>query len=288
MIVTLHTAKGGEGKTTSATNLAAGFARAGQLGVASRDLRTLLVPIDAQGCAARALGIAREEVEPSLAPAIAGEIPIEDAIRPSYLPNLDIITCGRSFKNVMRRMHLDPHGNQRLRMLLDPLRAAYDIIVVDCAPAIGLPFEMAMYATDAYVVPLTLDFLGLEGVQTMFEELQEEWEAHSFTCQMLGMAIMKADYRLNRQVEREAELRDFYGAAVFNAVVRINTTVEEAQARGRSVIDFAPNSRGAQGYIALAQEIVARAVKRGLLPPEFQTAGTGTLPPLPPLVALNP
>ena len=276
MILTLHTAKGGEGKTTAASNLAAVFARAGQLGIADRNLKTLVVGLDPQGCLARTFGIARDEIEPSLAPVFEGTIAVEDVIRDTYLaPDLSIITCGRAMKQILKRMHHDPGASQRLKLALDGVREDFDIIVVDCAPSLGLPFEMSMAAADAYVVPLSLDFLGVEGVQTMFEELQEEWEEHNFTCQMLGIAVQKADYRLGRQVRLEAEIRDFYGTAIFNTVIRTNTHVEEAQARGISVVDYAAEvgrpSRAAQGFVALGEEILVRAIKRGLLPASLKS-----------------
>lgn len=276
MILTLHTAKGGEGKTTSAANLAAVFARAGELGVADRNLKTLVVGLDPQGCLARIFGIPRPEIEPSLAPVFEGVLAVEDVIRDTYLaPDLSIITCGRGMKPVLKRMHHDPGAASRLRLALDGVREDYDVIVVDCAPALGLPFEMAMLAADAYVVPLSLDFLGVEGVQTMFEELQDEYAEHQFTCQMLGMAIQKADYRLGRHVRLEAEIRDYYRQAVFDSVIRINTHVEEAQARGISVVDYAREigrpSRGAQGFVALAEEILVRSIRRGLLPASLRS-----------------
>jgi chromosome partitioning protein len=276
MILTLHTAKGGEGKTTAASNLAAVFARAGDLGVADRNLKVLLVGLDSQGCLARVFGIPREEIEPSLAPVFAGELAVEDVIRDTYLaPELSIITCGRGMKTILKRMHHDPGASQRLRLALDAVREDFDLVVVDCAPALGLPFEMAMAAADAYVVPLSLDFLGVEGVRTMFDELQEEWEQHRFGCQLLGIAIQKADYRLGRHERLEAALREFYGQAIFDTTIRINTHVEEAQARGISVVDYAREigrpSRGAQGFVALAGEILGRAIRRGLLPASLRS-----------------
>lgn len=276
MILTFHTAKGGEGKTTAASNVATVCARAQAHGVADRNLKTLVLGLDPQGCLARSFGIPRDEIEPSLAPVFEGLVAVEDVIRDTYLsPDLSIIPCGRAMKPILRRMHHDPGASLRLKSALDGIREDFDIIIVDCAPALGLLFEMAMLAADAYVVPLSLDFLGVEGVRTMFEELQEEYAEHEFTCQMLGIAIQKADYRLGRQVRLEAELRDFYGQALFNSVIRTNTHVEEAQARGISVVDYAAEigrpSRGAQGFIALTEEILVRGIRRGLLPASLKS-----------------
>src|SRR3712207_303482 len=135
MILTLHTAKGGEGKTTAASNLAAVFAHAGDLGVADRNLKTLVVGLDSQGCLARVFGIPRHDIDPSLSPLFAGQLAVEDVIRDPYLaPELSIITCSRSMKRILARLHHAPRACQQLKLALDAVRGDFDIIVVDSAP----------------------------------------------------------------------------------------------------------------------------------------------------------
>jgi chromosome partitioning protein len=264
MNLAIYIAKGGEGKSTTVQNLAAAFARAGDLGLAARNLRTCAIDFDPQGNLTAFFGMA-DEPDRTISEVLRGQISTEDAIRPTAVPGLSMITAGRSLARTMSTLVTIPNMETRLAQALSGPSAEYDVVLIDCPGTLGFSFWMAMHAATAYVVPLWPNFAGMHGVSTMFKQIIEERADHALSPTMLGIALVNVDYRLQRHADAEAEIRRNYGIAVFDSVVRTNTHVDEAQSRGMPVIDYAPRSRSAHGYRQLAGEVLARAERRGLL-----------------------
>ena len=264
MKLAIYIAKGGEGKSTTVQNLAAAFARAGDLGLASRNLRTCAVDFDPQGNLTAFFGMT-DDPERTISQVLRGYISTEEAIRPTTIPGLSIITAGRSLARTMSTLATIPRTETRLAQALEGPTADFDVMLIDCPGTLGFSFWMAMHASTAYLVPLWPNFAGMHGVSTMFTQIIEERADHSLSPSMLGVALVNVDYRLQRHADAEAEIRRNYGSAVFDAVIRTNTHVDEAQSRGMSVIDYAPRSRSAQGYRQLAMEVLVRAQRRGLI-----------------------
>jgi chromosome partitioning protein len=264
MKLAIYIAKGGEGKSTTVQNLAVAFARAGDLGLASRNLRTCAVDFDPQGNLTAFFGMA-DEPDRTISEVLRGQLSTEDAIRPTRVPGLSIITAGRRLARTMSTLVTIPNMETRLAHALEGPAAEFDIVLIDCPGTLGFSFWMAMHAATAYVVPLWPNFAGMHGVSTMFTQIIEERAEHGLSPTMLGVALVNVDYRLQRHADAEAEIRRNYGSAVFETVVRTNTHVDEAQSRGMSVIDYAPRSRSAEGYRQLATEVLQRGERRGLL-----------------------
>lgn len=264
MKLAIYTAKGGEGKSTTVQNLAAAFARAGDLGLAPRNLRTCAVDFDPQSNLTAFFGL-EDDAERSLSEVLLGRISTEDAIRDTYIPGLSMITANRSLAGTMATLVTIPDTVTRLAQALGGPAEDYDVLLIDCPGALGFSFWMAMHAATAYLVPLWPNFAGMHGVSTMFTQINAERAKHRLSPSMLGVALVNVDYRLQRHSDAEAAIRGSYGTAVFDAVVRTNTHVDEAQSRGMAVIDYAPRSRSADGYRQLAAEVLARAHRRDLV-----------------------
>jgi chromosome partitioning protein len=264
MKLAIYTAKGGEGKSTTVQNLAAAFARAGDLGLAPRNLRTCAVDFDPQANLTGFLGLDDDE-DHTLSAVLRGKISTEAAIRPTYIPGLSMITPGRGLAATLSRLVTIPATETRLAQALDGVAADFDVLLIDCPGALGFSFWMAMHAATAYLVPLWPNFAGMQGLSRLFSQINGERAAHGLAPSMLGIALVNVDYRLQRHTEAESDVRRTYGNAVFESVVRTNTHVDEAQARGLSVIDYAPRSRSAQGYRQLAAEVLQRGLRRGLI-----------------------
>ncbi|HEU4559051.1 MAG TPA: ParA family protein [Longimicrobium sp.] len=264
MRLAIYTAKGGEGKSTTVQNLAAAFARAGDLGLAPRNLRTCAIDFDPQANLTAFLGL-EDDGEKTLSRVLRGEISTEDAIRDTYIPGLSMITAGRSLASTMSRLVTVAGAQQRLALALEGIGEDFDVVLIDCPGALGFSFWMAMRAASAYLVPLWPNFAGMKGLSELFKQINDERAEYNLAPSMLGIALVNVDYRLQRHMDAEAEVRERYGQAVFQPIVRTNTHVDEAQARGFSVIDYAPRSRSAEGYRQLAGEVLHRAQRRGLL-----------------------
>src|SRR5262249_29468892 len=154
----------------------------------------------------------------------------------------------RSLASTIAHHAARPDTERRLALALEGLDEDFDLVLIDCPSALGFSFWMAMHAATAYIVPLVPNFAGMRRVSELFLQINQQREHHKLAPRLVGLALVNVDYRLQRHADAEADVRARYEKAVFQSVVRTNTHVDEAQARAMSVIDFAPRSRGAQGY----------------------------------------
>lgn len=253
MVIALVNNKGGVGKTTSAVSLAAGLAAAGH--------RVLLADLDAQGSASLSLGIARADLAPSAAEVIMEGKPIREAIRPSGVAGLDILTGG--MKLASADLYLaDVKGREAvLKAELAPILADYAFIILDCPPSLGLLTVNALTAADRFIVPLTPDYLALEGLVNLLEavaRVRAGMGKAGKAADPLGILLTLCDYRLNATGEIAGMIRRHYGKLVFRTEIKGNVRLKEAPSFGKTIFDYDVGSAGAECYRELTREVLSR------------------------------
>lgn len=258
MIVAVINNKGGVAKTTTAVNLAAALTGAG--GRARVAGRSLLVDLDAQGSASLSLGIPRSELEPGIAAALYDGRPLEALIRPTSVHGLDVITGSMALASADLQLSNVSGRERRLADMLKSVRGRYDWIILDAPPSLSLLSVNALTAANGIIVPLVPEYLALEGLVNMIEAVERIRGPVQASAQLLGILLARVDYRTRAAAEIVEMVRRRFREQVFRTEIRVNVALSEAPSFGKSVLEYAPRSSGAEAYRALAQEVISRSI----------------------------
>jgi chromosome partitioning protein len=248
-VLAIANQKGGVGKTTTAVNLAACVAEAGY--------RTLLIDMDPQCNATVGLGLAKD-LEPSIYDVLAGEATVEAAARPCAVENLAVVPAIPGLAGASVELPRIAGSETRLRDALDPVREAYDYIVLDCPPSLGPLTVGALVGADAVLVPVQTEYFALEGLAGLLDTLKLIQQELNPRLRILGMLLTMHDGRTRLAQDVEREVRTHFPDLVFDTVIPRNVRVGEAPSFGLPVIHHDPLSSGADAYFELAKEVAAR------------------------------
>jgi chromosome partitioning protein len=241
--------KGGVGKTTTAVNMGACVAAAGE--------QTLIVDLDQQCNATVALGLERDE-HPSSYDCIVGETSVADAARPAGPDNLWVVPASKDLAGASVELPRIEGSETKLRESLGPVRKRFACTLLDCPPSLGPVTVNALVAADRAIVPVQAEYLALEGLVQFLDTLKLIQRELNPKLTIAGLLLTMRDKRSRLSADVERELRDHFPELVFRTVIPRSVRVAEAPSYGEPVTSHDPSSPGSKAYRELAKELAAR------------------------------
>jgi chromosome partitioning protein len=244
--------KGGVGKTTTAINLAASLAMA--------DQRVLLIDMDPQSNLTSGVGL-KGQAGPggTIYQALtADDVDPASVTLATRMEGLSLIPADRNLTGAEIDLVSLPNREHRLRAFLAPLRDRFDYVFIDTPPSLGLLTLNALVAADAVLIPLNCEYFALEGLADLVSTLRRVRAAFNPQLDIEGVLLTMYDERTNLGQQVARDIRAFFQERVFSTVIPRNIRLGEAPSHGLPAILYDVKSRGAEAYLALAREVLAR------------------------------
>lgn len=249
-ILAIVNQKGGVGKTTTAVNLSAALAEAGQ--------KTLLVDMDPQGNATTGVGATKSELGATIYEALLGECGWEQAILPTNTERLDVLPATLDLAGAAVEMAGMDSRETRLRDILAPAREQYPFIIIDTPPSLGLLPINCMAAADGAIIPMQCEFYALEGLAQLEHTVRLMKRSLNPQLEIFGILLTMVDLRAKLFRDVINTVRRQYGPRVFRTEIPRTVRFAEAPSYGEPVLAFDPKGKGASAYRNLAKEVIGR------------------------------
>ena len=250
-IIAMTNQKGGVGKTTTTIALGAALAETGR--------KVLLVDFDPQGSLSVGLGVNPHNLDTSIYNLLLGrDVAIDEVVLPTNVDGLDLLPANIDLSAAEVQLVSEVAREQTLRRVLAPVKSHYDVIIIDCAPSLGLLTVNALTASDYALIPLECEFFALRGVALLTDTIAKVTERLNPDLKVLGIVGTMYDGRTLHSREVLERVVEAFGDKVFHTVIKRTVKFPETTVAGEPITTYASSSPGAEAYRNLAKEVLLR------------------------------
>lgn len=251
-VLAITNQKGGVGKTTTSVNLAAALAASNK--------RVLLIDMDPQGNATTGCGVDKSELAVSSYDVLVDGIPVSQALTSPEETGFDVVGANGDLTAAEVELIQTIGREQRLRQALESVQGKYQYILIDCPPSLNLLTLNSLVAADGVLIPIQCEYYALEGLTSLISTIEDVRSSVNPSLHIEGLLRTMYDGRNNLGAQVSMQLTEHFGEKVYRTVIPRNVRLAEAPSHGLPVLNYDRTSKGALAYLALAGELIRRAV----------------------------
>jgi chromosome partitioning protein len=254
LVLAVVNQKGGVGKTTTAVNLSACLADAGA--------RTLLVDMDPQGNATSGVGVVKADLGPCIYDVLVNGMGIDEVIVPTCIPGLEVAGAKLDLAGADIELMSMMSRETKLKSAISCVQEAYDYVIIDCPPSLGLLTVNVLTAGEYAILPIQCEYYALEGITQLLRTIDLVKQHLNPDIGIAKVLLTMFDYRTKLSEQVVEEVRRFFGDKVASVVIPRNVRLSEAPSHGLPIIRYDVKSKGAEAYVAFCAEVMEFGAQR--------------------------
>lgn len=247
-VIAIANQKGGVGKTTTSVNLSACLAELGK--------KVLLIDIDPQGNTTSGLGFNKSNIKRCVYDGLVNDVPVDTLILPTQIPNLWLLPATIQLAGAEIELVSIMSRETKFKRMLDKVKYAYDYVIIDCPPSLGLLTINSLTAANSVLVPIQCEFYALEGLSQLMNTIALVQKNLNPALTLEGVVLTMFDARTNLSIQVVDEVKNHFRSKVYQTIIPRNIRLSEAPSHGQPVIKYDPKSKGSEVYFDLAKEVI--------------------------------